>query len=80
MARVFKYMYDKEYINTFLNAGIHLVCFNRTELALDIAQYNVNSLSEDFAVRDIAQKIYDDTIAKGNCGGQLKNAYPEYSF
>lgn len=76
----FKYMYDKEYINTFLDAGIHLVCFNRTELAPDIAQYNINSLPKEFVVRDMAQKLYDETLSKGNCGGQLKNAYPEYSF
>jgi hypothetical protein len=76
----FKYMYDKEYISTFLNAGIHFIAFNRTELAPDIAQYNINSLNENFNERKLAQKIYDEKLALGNTGGQLKKAYPQYSF
>ena len=76
----FKYIYNKEYISTFLNAGIHFVAFNRTELAPDIAQYNINSLIEDSYERKLAQKTFDETLALGNTGGQLKKTYPEYTF
>lgn len=76
----FKYMYDLEYIKTFLKAGIHFVAFNRTELAPDIAQYNINSLGEDSSEGKFAQKIFNETFALGNTGGQLKKAYPECDF
>lgn len=76
----FQYAYDTEYINTFLDAGINLVFFNRTELAPDIAQYNLNSLDAESGEYALCQEIYNSTIAKGNCGGQVKAAYPDYTF
>lgn len=76
----FKYMYNMEYVSTLTKAGIAFVSFNRTELAPDIAQYNIDSLNKDSYERELAQKVHDEILFKGNPGGQLKKAYPEYSF
>ena len=75
----FGYVYDKEYIRTFLDKGIHLVMFNRTELAPDIAQYNQRDMIPGTYESEAAQKIYDEVITN-NCGGQLKKAYPDCTF
>ncbi|MBQ2935952.1 MAG: hypothetical protein IJD96_06955 [Lachnospiraceae bacterium] len=75
----FGYVYDKEYIRTFLDRGIHLVMFNRTELAPDIAQYNQRDMLPETYESKAAQKIYHEVITK-NCGGQLKRAYPDCTF
>ncbi len=76
----FKYPFDKEYIEAFTKNGIGLVLFNRTELAPDIAQYNLNGLREDYFERELDQQVLDEMINSGTCTGSLKKAYPEYSF
>ena len=75
----FPYCFDKEVIETFLKSGIHFVAFNRTELAPDIAGYNLRQLDPDSNEPALSSPIYEK-IATGNCGGQLKDAYPEYTF
>ncbi len=75
----FNYIYDKEYIDTFVRNGISLVSFNRTELAPDIAEYNISSKSPESGVYKKAKKELEH-ISNKNCGGPLKRAYPEYTF
>lgn len=75
----FEYAFDKEYLNSFLDNGIDLVLFNRTELAPDIAEYNIRDLNKDAVEYKRGKEILDG-LETGNCGGQLKKAYPEYTF
>ncbi len=76
----FQYAYDKAYVGAFLNSDINLVLFNRTELAPDVALYNLKDIQNDESGEHaIGQAVWDE-IKGGNCGGQLKKAYPDYSF
>lgn len=74
-------MYNKEMIECFTKNDINLVMFNRTELAPDIAGYNLeyHVQSHDSGEYKLGKDILD-VLEKGNCGGQVKEAYPEYSF
>lgn len=75
----FQYAFDKEYVSTFTDNGIHLVLFNRTELAPDIAEYNFASLPESAGEYRSAKAVCD-RLTVGNCGGQVKAAYPDRTF
>lgn len=75
----FHYAFDKEYIKTFTDNGISLVLFNRTELAPDVANYNITALIPDGGEMEISKKVFEP-IKNGNPGGQLKKAYPSYTF
>ncbi len=75
----FPYAFDKEYTSTFTDNGINFVTFNRTELAPDIANYNICDLNKESGEYIEGKKILDGVRTK-NCGGQLKKAYPEYTF
>ena len=75
----FQYAFDKEYLNTFLDNGIDLVLFNRTEIAPDIAEYNIRKFDKNADEYKLSKEILDG-LETGNCGGQLKKAYPEYTF
>ncbi len=75
----FKYGFDREYVDTFLNNGINLVLFNRTELAPDIAGYNIAKLRKNSGEAKLAREILDG-LENGNCLGQVKRAYPDYTF
>lgn len=75
----FKYMFDRAYVEAFTKNGIDLVCFNRCELAPDIANYNLGTTIEGSGEQEIARSTFEG-IATGNCGGQMKKAYPDYSF
>ena len=75
----FNYCYDKKFLSTFIDNGINFVTFNRTELAPDIAGYNVGGLDKESGEYAHSKKILDH-LTNENCGGQLKDAYPEYSF
>ena len=76
----FKYIFDKEYIEAFTKNGIGLVAFNRTELAADIAQYNLNGLMKESGEREMGQKVVDQIVNTEICSDSLKKAYPEYTF
>ena len=75
----FPYVFDKEYIDTFMRSGIGLVSFDRTSLATDIAQYNVDALIKGSEEERLAKEILDG-LNTHNCGGPLKEIYPEYTF
>ena len=75
----FPYAFDKAYVNTFIDNDINFVTFNRTELAHDVARYNLDRLDRASGEYAAGDKIYEG-IATGNCGGQVKKAYPEYTF
>lgn len=74
-------MYNKEMIESFTNNDINLVMFNRTELAPDIAGYNLEHhvQSSDSGEYKLGKEILEG-LQTGNCGGQVKETYPEYSF
>ena len=73
-------IYDKEFIHTFTDNDIHFVLFNRTEIAPDVAGYNLKGLgSSETGEYELGRKVLDQLETK-NCGGQLKEAYPEYTF
>lgn len=75
----FKYAYDNEYREIFKKNGIDLVCFNRCEIAPDIAPYNLGTTAEGSNEREIAKKDLDG-IMTGDCGGQIKRTYPDYKI
>ena len=76
----FAAMWEDDRAQTLVNENINFVLFNRTELAADIANYNLNDLDSDSGEYGLGREIYDSTIARGECGGQVKRAYPEYTF
>lgn len=75
----FKYAYNREYIDAFVQNGVSLVLFDRTELAPDIAEYNIRSRSSESGVYKKA-KAELEHISKKDCGGAVKRAYPQYTF
>lgn len=75
----FPYAFNKAYVNAFIDNDINFVTFNRTELAHDIARYNLNALDKESGEYAAGDKIYEG-LDTGNCGGQVKATYPEYSF
>lgn len=76
----FPYAFGKEFVQTFTDNGVGLVMFNRTELAPDIANYNINGIrNKDCNEYKLGREIVD-MVETHNCGGQLKKAYPEYTF
>lgn len=75
----FPYVFDKEFISAFIDNGISLAMFNRTELAPDIAGYNFSSMDKDSTEYKQCREILD-SLETHSCGGQLKKAYPEYTF
>ena len=76
----FGYAYKKEFVDAFVENDVNLVFFDRTILAPDVAQYNLNRISEKTSGDYIAGEKTLDGLKTGNCGGQLKAAYPEYTF
>ena len=75
----FKYFFDKEYVHTFTDNGINFVAFNRTDLAPDIAAYNLRALDRQSKEYQLARETLDK-MEKGDPTGVLKETYPEYSF
>lgn len=75
----FPYAYDPAFVKTFTDNGIHLAMFNRTELAPDIAGYNLRPLDPQSGEAKQSWQILEGLKTR-NCGGQLKKAYPEYTF
>ncbi len=76
----FQYAYDKEYIDTFIKNDINLVLFDRTELAPDIAPYNLKNLRTEETYEYKRGKEIFEELDKGCCGGPLKEIYPDYTF
>ena len=76
----FQYAYDKEYIETFTNSDINLVLFDRTEIAPDIAPYNLKNLGTEETFEYARGKEIFDGLDKGCCGGPLKEMFPDYTF
>ena len=76
----FPYPFDTKFIDIFLNSGIGLVAFNRTELAPDIAEYNFKPLIDGSGEKSLAKEVFDELDNTLNCGGPLKEIYPEYTF
>lgn len=75
----FKYFFDKEYVHTFTDNGINFVAFNRTDLAPDIAAYNLRALDSESKEYQLARETLDK-MENGDPTGVLKEIYPEYSF
>ena len=75
----FGYHYTNDFIKTFTDNGVSFVTFNRTELAPDVAGYNINALAKDTKECELAKEVYAG-LCENNCGGQLKAAYPDYTF
>ena len=67
----FAAMWEDDRAQTLVNENINFVLFNRTELAADIANYNLNDLDSDSGEYGLGREIYDSTIARGECGGQV---------
>lgn len=75
----FGYMYDKGFLDQFLDNGIHFCAFNRCELAPDVSVFTKRHLVEGSAELDMAAKLVDveqDHV----CRGPLKQTYPDYDF
>ncbi|MBE6532152.1 MAG: hypothetical protein E7676_01425 [Ruminococcaceae bacterium] len=75
----FSYLYDEAFIKAFTDNGIDLVCFNRCELATDVAAYSLDEIMSGTGEAEIARAALDEILENG-CGGQVKRAYPDYSF
>lgn len=76
----FERVYNKEWIGTFTQNDINLVLFNRCELAPDLSQYHLDILdNQDSGEYHLGKEMWDE-MTNGNCQGQVKKAYPEYTF
>ena len=73
----FRRMYNKELIEAITDNDINFVMFNRTELAPDISSYNLRE--EKNGRNELATKIWD-SLQDGNCGGQIREAYPDGTY
>ena len=73
----FPRMFKKEMIETITKNDINFVMFNRTELAPDVSSYDLQETKN--GRNELGRKIWD-SLQDGNCGGQLKSAYPDYTF
>ncbi len=71
--------FRESYVAALVDNDINFVTFNRTELAPDVALYNLNGLEKESGEYKEGMRIYEG-LDGGNCGGQLKEAYPEYTF
>lgn len=71
--------FRESYVASMIDNDINFVTFNRTELAHDIARYNLNPLDRESGEYAVGDDIYAG-LDTGNCGGQVKEAYPEYTF
>jgi hypothetical protein len=71
--------FRENYVAALVDNDINFVTFNRTELAHDVARYNLNGLDKDSGEYAAGEKIYEG-LDTGNCGGQVKATYPEYTF
>lgn len=76
----FPYAFDKEYIDLFIKNKINLVLFNRTDLAPDIARYNLNWIQGENNSEYIKASNIIDNLEKSQKIGKLSEIYPEYSF
>ena len=63
--------FDKEYINTFIDNGINLVLFNRTELAPDIAGYNIDGLKNGTNEKELAKLAEQGDVWAQNVMGSF---------
>ena len=75
----FDYMYDKEYINAFIDHGVALVTFNRTELVPDLNDWHAQQLAD----HPTAQKLYCEAFREflGPVRiGQMYDTYPDGEF
>ena len=75
----FGYAYDKEYVNTFMDANINLVLFNRCDLFPDVAEYNTKKVIEGSGEYLYMKDVISD-FEGGKRRGPLAEIYPEYSF
>ena len=75
----FGMLHDKAFIEAFVKNGVNLVAFNRTELAPDIADYNIKPLDKSTGEYALAEEVLRH-LTECDCGGPLKKAYPEYTF
>ena len=75
----FRYCFDEKFINTFLDNGIALAMFNRTELAPDVSDYDFSGMNRETPRYQLGREILDQ-LETHNCGGVLKQAYPDYTF
>lgn len=75
----FPYPYRPDYVDVFNKNGIDVVLFNRCEIATDVAAYSLDEIASGTGEWQIAKDTLAD-IEVGNCGGPLKQVYPDYSF
>ncbi|MBO5926758.1 MAG: hypothetical protein J6Q38_04305, partial [Clostridia bacterium] len=75
----FPYYYNLDYLKAFSDNGIDLVLFNRCELAPDIAYYNLVKLIDGTYDKQLSESVFEG-LTKNGPGGQLKKAYPNYTF
>jgi len=73
----FPRFFKTDLVKTVTDNDINLVLFNRTELAPDIASYDLRP--EDNNRNKFGREILA-CLETGNCGGQLKAAYPDSTF
>ena len=73
----FPRMFNKEMIETITKNDINFVMFNRTELAPDVSSYDLEEIKN--GRNELGRQVWD-SLQDGNCGGQLKKAYPDSSF
>lgn len=70
----FEYMFNKEYLSVFLDNGIALATFNRTEIAHDLTESDLNSFDEFTNM----QKMIKSELDKNRDGGRFGPIYDVY--
>ncbi len=72
----FKYPFNPEYVNTYLENGINLVFFNRTDIFPDVARYNTESLDKSSAeYRMVCDTV--EAFERGEGRGPLCRMFPD---
>lgn len=68
---------DKKFIETITDSDINLVMFNRTELAPDISESNLKrAVNGEY---ELGNEVWE-RLKSGNCGGQIRETYPEGTY
>ncbi len=73
-------MFNAQMIKTITDADINLVMFNRTELAPDVCDVDLKNLNTTESGEYMLGNETWQKLITGNCGGQIKNTYPDCEF
>ena len=75
----FGYMFNKEYLSVFLDNGIALATFNRTELTHDLVDRDINNFKDFPKMQELLRAELEKTASRGRLG-PIYDVYPDRDF